>query len=303
MRIGAAFLTLAMAATPLADGFSKDLGADHSAFYVAFLRYFASGVLAVAITRLAGRPALPARWWAGGQVPRTALMALAMTLMIAALARAPLATAVGGFLVAPMVAMLVSVALLGEALTPQRVLGAVISFIGAALIARPQAGLDSGALMALAGGCVMGAYLALARGSMAKGEAFQVLAVQSLLGSALILPVALYSGVEMLTARQLLEVVALGAISAFCHFLVISAYNRADATVLAPFFYMNLIFSIPLGMIWFGEVPGLWSFLGMAAICAGGVIALRGGRALVGMRRKILADPGPRRGTEKMTGW
>ncbi len=284
MRKGAAYLALAMAITPLADGLSKDLAAGHTAFSVAFMRYFAAGVLAVAVSGISGRKIELPHTHIPAQLLRTALMAAAMTLMIAALAMVPLALAVGGFLIAPMVAVVVATIFLGETMTTERILGAGISFIGAILISKPQGTFEAGSLLALAGGCVMGLYLALSRSGVPKGDAFPVLAVQSLLGSMMILPLAIYFGIAWPNGTDLFEIVALGAVSAFCHYLVISAYHRADAGVLAPFFYCNIIFSIPLGFLWFGEVPSAMALAGMAAIALGGILALQG-RAKLRLRR------------------
>ena len=46
-------------------------------------------------------------------------------------------------------------------------------------------------------------------------------------------------------------------ISAACHFLTVAAYQRADATLLAPFLYFNLLTAMAAGFLWFGETLGL----------------------------------------------
>ena len=90
----------------------------------------------------------------------------------------------------------------------------------------------------------------------------------------MIAPFAFLNGVPLVTTQGLIYILALGAVSAICHFLTIAAYKRADATILAPFFYFNIVFAIPVGFLWFGEVPSRITLVGLAAITIGGVIAV-----------------------------
>ena len=53
-----------------------------------------------------------------------------------------------------------------------------------------------------------------------------------------------------------------------------AAYRRADATVLAPFLYFNLVSAAAVGFFWFGETLGWTGTAGLIAIALGGVVAL-----------------------------
>ena len=169
-----------------------------------------------------------------GQLVRTALIMGAMTALIAALGMVPMAKAVGGFLIAPIVSGLLGILVWREPPTSTRLAGSAVSFIGAAVLLRPEAGLEPGCVFALIGGALLGTYLAATRGAKSQTDALSTLAVQSLLGSALIAPFALAGGLPALTPALLGGAFALGAISAVCHFLTVAAYQRAEATLLAP---------------------------------------------------------------------
>src|SRR5690606_13020861 len=104
----------------------------------------------------------------------------------------------------------------------------------------PEAGIELGSIFALAGGALLGAYLAATRAAKAT-DALSTLAVQCLLGSAMLAPFAFWNGLPTLTPTLLVGALALGSISALCHLLTVAAYARAEATVLAPFLYFNMI--------------------------------------------------------------
>ena len=142
------------------------------------------------------------------------------------------------------------------------------------MLLRPEAGLEPGCVFALLGGALLGTYLAATRGAKHQTDALSTLAVQSLLGAALIAPFALAGGLPALTPALLRGALALGGISAVCHFLTVAAYQRADATVLAPFLYFNLLTAMAVGFLWFGETLGLASIVGLLAIAAGGLVTL-----------------------------
>jgi len=291
MRVGIGILVVAMALTPLTDGFSKALGADQTAFFIVFSRYFVAGSIALSISIISRKPIEIPRHDRLGQVLRTGLMMGAMTALIFALSIVPLAKAVGGFLIAPVVASLISVLFYKEKMDGFRFTGAGLSFAGAYLILRPEGSLELGAFMALLGGFLLGAYLAATRRACACGDAFSTLVVQSVLGSIMVAPLAFWNGIPDITVQNLAYIVALGAVSAICHFLTVAAYNRTDASVLAPFFYFNIVFAIPVGYFWFNELPTQTTLIGLAGITLGGVIAMISSTTRVSPFTGILAIP------------
>jgi drug/metabolite transporter (DMT)-like permease len=274
MHNGIPLILLSMSLTPVGDAMSKALAGSITPVTIVFLRYLAAGLLGLGLARMLSVPVRLPRAAVGGTLVQTALVIGAMTLLIAALGRVPLATAVGGFLVAPIVATLLGVLLLGERLTPARAAGGGVSFAGALLILKPTAVPNAGILLALAGGVMLGGFLVLAR--RARGGAqhpVAALALQCLLGAAMLAPfVAIPRGA--LTADLLGPALCLGLVTAATHFLTVAAYRRSEPAALAPFFYFNLIVAIVIGLVWFGEVPDLVTLAGLAGIVLGGLLSL-----------------------------
>lgn len=280
MQIGVGFLILAMLLTPAVDGVAKSLSTELSPMMIAFVRYLSAGLIALTVARASRRRIRVARGDCAGQVLRTALIMGAMTALIAALGMVPMAKAVGGFLIAPIFSGVLGILVWREVPTVTRIGGSLLSIAGAALLMRPEAGLEPGSIFALIGGALLGTYLAATRGATHQTDALSTLAVQSLLGAAMLAPFALAGGLPAPTLSLLIGAAALGGISAICHFLTVAAYQRAEASVLAPFLYFNMITALAVGYVWFGEALGLVSLIGLGGIAAGGLVALMPSRPL-----------------------
>lgn len=289
MKLGVAFLILAMLLTPAVDGVAKTLSAEQTPMTIAFLRYLSAGLVALAVAGGTGRRIVVPRDDRLGQLWRTALIMAAMTALIAALGMVPMAKAVGGFLIAPIVSGLLGILIWREAPTAPRLAGSALSFAGAALLLRPEAGLEPGCLFALAGGALLGTYLAATRGAGGRTDPLSTLAVQSLLGAGLLAPFALAGGLPEPGPGLLGGALALGTVSALCHLLTVAAYQRAEATLLAPFLYFNLVTALAVGFFWFGETLALASLAGLLAIAAGGLVALLPAGAALAVSRPRFA--------------
>jgi len=63
----------------------------------------------------------------------------------------------------------------------------------------------------------------------------------------------------------------MGSAGAVGHFLLVRAFHEAEASVLAPFTYTQVVGAIVWGYIVFGDVPSLWTFLGTSMIVGSGI--------------------------------
>lgn len=274
MNIGVGFLILAMLLTPAVDGVAKILSADHSAMTIAFIRYLSAGLIALALAGLTGRRIHIPAGDRIGQIWRTCLIMGAMTSLIAALGMTSMARVAGGFLIAPIVSGLLGIIVWRERPTAARLIGSAVAIFGAVILMRPEAAVEAGSLFALLGGALLGTYLAATRGAAARTDPLSTLAVQCLLGAAMLAPFALWAGSLRVTLELLWSALALGGISATCHLLTVAAYQRVEAIVLAPFLYFNMITAIAVGYFWFGETLSIAGVLGLAGIASGGLITL-----------------------------
>jgi drug/metabolite transporter (DMT)-like permease len=191
-----------------------------------------------------------------------------------AIARIPLATAVSAFFVGPIVAVVLSIAVLHERMTRSKAPGLVLAVTGSVVILRPGGSTDPHILLALGAGVLFALYLIATRQAAQASDPVSTLAFQCVAGAALLTPQALVSWRTPL-ADDLLFFAALGGLSAISHLLSIAAFRRASASKLAPLVYLELIGASLVGYLAFGEVPGPGTIVGAGFIVAGGLVLLR----------------------------
>jgi len=63
----------------------------------------------------------------------------------------------------------------------------------------------------------------------------------------------------------------IGVSSTIAHLLFVLAYRHANASVLAPFSYIQIIWASGVGFLMFGVVPGPWTYVGAAVIAMSGL--------------------------------
>jgi drug/metabolite transporter (DMT)-like permease len=69
--------------------------------------------------------------------------------------------------------------------------------------------------------------------------------------------------------------IGLGLVFGVSQLLMIRALTHASAALLAPFNYVQIIAAVIFGVIVFGDVPDLWTFLGIAVIIGAGIYVMR----------------------------
>jgi drug/metabolite transporter (DMT)-like permease len=168
----------------------------------------------------------------------------------------------------PLFMIPLAVFLLGETVGLRRTAVAAVGFAGIMLYARPFTGgfepdAFVGALGALAGGLVV---ICIKR--LATTEPTRVIMFYYAVWNALfaLIPAALFWVTPTLPQLALLTVVGILGIGG--QSLITHGLTMGEATVLVPLDYSRIIYSAALGYLLFNEIPGPWSFAGMALIVA-----------------------------------
>jgi drug/metabolite transporter (DMT)-like permease len=166
----------------------------------------------------------------------------------------------------PLFMIPLAVFLLGETAGLRRTAVAAVGFVGIVLYARPFTGgfepdAFVGALGALTGGLVV---ICIKR--LATTEPTRVIMFYYALWNALfaLIPAALFWVTPTLPQLALLTVVGILGIGG--QSLITHGLTMGEATVLVPLDYSRIIYSAALGYLLFNEIPGPWSFAGMALI-------------------------------------
>ncbi len=206
------------------------------------------------------------------QLARALCLVVASTLFVAALRYLPLAEGSAIAFLAPMLAIVLAIPVLGERPTPARWLAALGGFAGILLVVRPGSAVfhPAAALMALS--ALANAMYQLLTRRVPNDRPETTLFYTSTVGAvglSLLLPAVEFPA--SVAAGEAAAFAALGVLAGLGHWCFIAAFVRAPASLLAPFTYLHLVWSTIYGLLVFGHLPDGLSVLGMAAIVASGV--------------------------------
>ena len=200
---------------------------------------------------------------------RACLIAGGIAFVLTALKTEPLATVFGGFFVGPIVSFFLSALILKERVTLARAGLLFVSFCGVLLVVKPGFGMTTGLLFAVIAGCFHGCYLVATRYLAGQYRPRFLLFSQLMIGTVVLLPTAI-GPVPDMTWRfaALIGISAIG--SAMGNLLLVTANRTAEASVIAPLIYSQIIVATILGFLVFGEWPDAIALLGLAIIIVAG---------------------------------
>lgn len=278
--IGIAFMMTGMLIVPVMDAIAKHLGQQLSPMQITWGRFlFQFLIMGVAIVLLLSTHALMPKRPVVHTV-RGLLLAIATTFFFFALLFLPLADAIAIFFVQPMIVTVLSALFLGEPIGWHRRIAVLMGFLGALLIIQPGSdAFTPAALLPLCAAVFFACYIALTR-SVANVDHPLTMQFASSVGATLVLSLALVyaelAGYDQFspTVPTLSEwgwLAAIGLIAAVGHLLVVIALNRAPASLLAPFSYMEIVSATVLGWIIFKDWPTLMTWAGIAVIVSTGL--------------------------------
>ena len=280
---GVGFMMAGMVIVPIMDAIAKVLGDSLSPMQITWARFAFQFVFMGTAILLTLSPAelMPKRPLIHSV--RGILLAIATTFFFFSLLYLPLADAIAIFFVQPMLLTLLSALVLGESIGWHRRSAVVVGFLGALLIIRP--GSDSftlASLLPLAAAVFFASYITLTR-KVANVDHPLTMQLSSAVAAAIVMTIALFVGsfseVAMFqprlpSATEWLLLAGVGLIAAVGHLMVVVALNRAPASLLAPFSYIEIISATALGWIVFNDWPDNMTWLGIGVIVASGMYVL-----------------------------
>ena len=172
----------------------------------------------------------------------------------------------------PLVVALLARPILGERIGAHRLAAVLVGFAGVLVVTRPGlGGMHAAALLAVGAACANALYSLATRLVAANDSSDTTLFYTGLVGSLVFLPITPFVWAWPASNLVWLLLAALGTFGALGHWLLILAHRRAPASVLAPFFYAQLLWATVLGFIVFGETPDRWTLIGGAIVMASGL--------------------------------
>jgi drug/metabolite transporter (DMT)-like permease len=204
---------------------------------------------------------------------RGAVLVGSGTCFFSALKFLPIAEATALNYMSPMLVTLMAGWLLGETITRPRWAFVVAGFVGMLLIVRPGTEvLHPAAFFALAAAALYAMFQILTR-KMAGENLMVLLFFPGLVGTVLASVVVPFFHYEAwYPISDILLFVGIGIMGFVGHMLFIKAFQVASASAIAPFTYMQLVWSTLAGWLVFDSFPDAWTLSGIVVIAGSGVV-------------------------------
>ena len=188
----------------------------------------------------------------------------------------PLADATAVSFVSPLVVVALAPIVLGEKTGFHRWSAVVIGFVGAIILLRPGFAGDSlGYIAAFGTGLCIGFFLTTNRKLAHAGVPLASIVYPAYLGSIIISPFIPFNWTAPSFEDRWL-IIGFVIISCIAQGMVIAAFRFSQASLIAPFSYVQIVGATLIGYLFFSDLPDLITWIGIIVIVGSGVyIAIR----------------------------
>jgi drug/metabolite transporter (DMT)-like permease len=259
---------------PFMDGFAKYLSPRYSPWQLTWARFFVhfAALLPILLWKFHRSDLWPKR--PALQIARGAFLTLSTAFFFAALARIPIADALALLFCYPFLVALLSPWLLGERFEARVWAAVVCGLAGILVILRPGlVAFDWGSALALGSGLAYSLYFIATRKLSGTAPPLVTLAYTAVFG-AFVLTAAAPAFWVPPRAADLPFLLGIGLTAALGHYLLIQAFERAPASLLAPLGYSEMVMAVAIGYFGFGDLPDRWTWLGSAIVVGSGSYVL-----------------------------
>ena len=268
---------LGIALFSIMDAVMKAVSLEIGAYNALFWRTGVSAILAGALF-FGLRQKWPERAAMRAHLTRGALSVPMAILFFWGLARVPMAQAIALTFVAPLIALFLAAALLGEKIERRAIVASLLGFAGVLLVFAGQARMDLGreatigsAAILLSAACYAYNIILMRRQAMLAGPVEVAFFISSFMAIAFALAAPVLA---VMPAAEHWPAIVGAALLAFGSLMLLSwAYARAEAQHLAPVEYTSFIWAALLGFLVFGEEVRPFTVGGAGLIVVGCILA------------------------------
>ena len=204
-------------------------------------------------------------------VGRGVLLMICTGLFFTAISHIGLAEANSIMFVAPFFVVALSIPILGEKVGIRRWSAVVVGFLGILIILRPGFQEVHWAYVLILGVAFFYALFTIITRTLSFTETATSMWFYTALIGTILSSAAVWIDWQTPTLRQWIMLAAIGTIGGGSHYVVIQAYRRAAASLLAPFQYVQIIWATAYGFFLFQHFPDIWTLFGAAVIILSGL--------------------------------
>jgi len=277
----------------VSDVTAKYLSATLPSIEIAWIRFMVFAVIMMP-AMLPGSPlfALPTNRL-GLQLLRGLAVLASSLFFISGLRFLPIAEASATGFMAPLFVTALSIIFLGEKVGLRRWIATAVGLVGVIVILRPGSGaFHPAAFFPIVSALAWACTLIMTRMMSGTERAITVMTYSSIAGVCILTALVPFVWVAP-SWHDILLGLFIGVASTAGQWIVVLAFRYADASVLAPFSYTQLLWVSILGFLVFGEVPDVWTVTGAAFIVASGLYTAHRERVRRSQLLAVSAEPSP----------
>ncbi|MFZ1171442.1 MAG: DMT family transporter [Bradyrhizobium sp.] len=274
------------------DATSKYLSTTLPSIEIAWIRFLVFAVIMVP-AMVPGSPLFALRTQRPMlQITRGVALLGSSLLFISGLRFLPIAEASATSFVSPLFVTALSIFFLGEKVGLRRWFATAVGLLGVLIVLRPgTSAFHPAAFFPVVSAFAWACTLILTRKMSGQERTVVTMTYSSIVGFAVLCALVPLVWVTPSWHDILLGLI-IGVASTAGQWIVVLAFRYADASVLAPFSYIQLLWVTLLGFVIFGEVPDVWTVVGAAFIVASGLYTAH--RERVRHSKLVaLAEPSP----------
>lgn len=275
-RHGIGLMVAAMAVFGAQDALSRHLAAEYGTIFILMIRFwfFAGFVLGMSALTTGGLRGVARTRHPFLQILRGVVLVLQLVLLIQGFVSIGLVESHAIFACYPLIVAALAVPFLGERVPRVRWLAIVFGLVGVIIILRPGATILSlAAVIVLAAASIFASYSILTR-LVARHDRAETSFFYTGVTPAVLLTFAAPFVWRTVTLADWGWLALLCASGSFGHFLLIRAYQSAEANTLQPFAYLQLVTASTLGVLVFGETLTWTTIVGASIVVAAGLLNL-----------------------------
>ena len=272
---GIALMCGAVACFAFLDANAKYLARHMDVLEVVWARYTFAFILALIVSNPITRPGMLVSARPGLQIARSTLLLGSTALNFFAIKYLQLDQALTIVFATPFLVAALAGPVLGEWVGPRRWAAIGVGFLGVLVVTRPGFSAIHPAALLSAGGALCYAVYSLATRILARTDSNETtLFYSNLVGAVVMLPIVGFVWTTPDSPLIGLLMLAAGALASVGHYLLIFAHRLAPASVLSPFIYSQLAWTVALGYFVFGDLPNRWTLAGAGIVIASGLYLL-----------------------------
>jgi drug/metabolite transporter (DMT)-like permease len=268
---GVALLLLSSVFLGTSDATSKYLSATLPSIEIAWIRFLVFALIMIP-AMVPGSPLFALRTRRPVlQITRGMALLGSSLLFISGLRFLPIAEASATSFVSPLFVTALSIFFLGEKVGLRRWLATAVGLMGVMIVLRPgTSAFHPAAFFPVVSALAWACTLILTRKMSGQEHTVVTMTYSSIVGFAVLCALVPFVWVTP-TWHDILFGLIIGLASTAGQWIVVLAFRYADASVLAPFSYIQLLWVTLLGFVIFGEIPDVWTVVGAAFIVASGL--------------------------------